>query len=126
MWKHVHTAETGSLASHAGIRMTVGQLSGLPIIDSERTIIGMLTEFDLIRALRAGKDLEVTLVDELMTRNVISVNADAPIDDVMEIMERERIIRVPVVQDGKLVGVVSRSDVLQAALISVYTRTSAA
>ena len=120
MWTHVITAESGSLASHAGIRMTVGKISGLPVVDAEKSLIGMVTEFDLVRALRADTDLAATSVDELMTRDVISVEADTPIDEVMEILERERILRVPVISDGNLIGVVSRSDILEAALIGVY------
>ena len=117
---HVITAESGSLASHAGVRMAVGKISGLPVVDSEKTLIGIVTEFDLVRALRANKDLAATSVDELMTRDVISVRTDTPIDEVMEILERERILRVPVVSEGNLVGVVSRSDILEAALIGVF------
>lgn len=120
MWTHVITAESGSLASHAGIRMTVGKISGLPVVDAEKSLIGMVTEFDLVRALRAETDLAATSVDELMTRDVISVEADTPVDEVMEILERERILRVPVISDGNLIGVVSRSDILEAALIGVY------
>ena len=120
MWTHVITAESGSLASHAGVRMAVGKISGLPVVDSEKTLIGIVTEFDLVRALRADKDLAATSVDELMTRDVISVQTDTPIDEVMEILERERILRVPVVSEGNLVGVVSRSDILEAALIGVF------
>ena len=116
MWAHVITAESGSLASHAGIRMTVNKLSGLPVVDSENTLMGIVTEFDLIRALRADRDLAVTSVDELMTEDVISVDPNTSFDEVMESLERERILRVPVVSDGRLVGVVSRSDVLEAAL----------
>ena len=120
MLNHVITADSGSLASHAGIRMTVGKISGLPVVDSEKNLIGIVTEFDLVRALRANKDLAQTSVDELMTRDVISVEADTPVDEVMEILERERILRVPVVSDGNLVGVVSRSDILEAALIGAF------
>ena len=119
MWAHVITAESGSLASHAGIRMTVNKLSGLPVVDSENTLMGIVTEFDLIRALRSDRDLAVTSVDELMTEDVISVDPNTSFDEVMEILERERILRVPVVSDGRLVGVVSRSDVLEAALRGV-------
>ena len=125
MWAHVITAESGSLASHAGIRMRVNKISGLPVIDAEKTLMGIVTEFDLIRALRAGRDLAVTLVDELMTPGVISVEPSTPVDEVMEILERERILRVPVVSDGKLVGVVSRSDILDAALQGVYVGSQA-
>ncbi len=120
MWTDVITAESGSLASHAGIRMTVGKISGLPVVDSEKSLIGIVTEFDLVRALRADRDLAATSVDELMTRDVISVEADTPLDDVMEILERERILRVPVVSEGNLVGVLSRGDILEAALNGVY------
>ncbi len=120
MLNHVITAESGSLASHAGIRMTVGKISGLPVVDAEKNLIGIVTEFDLVRALRANKDLAETSVDELMTRDVISVETDTSVDEVMEILERERILRVPVVSDGNLVGVVSRSDILEAALIGAY------
>ncbi|MCH7655893.1 MAG: CBS domain-containing protein [Chloroflexi bacterium] len=98
----------------------MGKISGLPVVDSGRALVGIVTGFDLVRALRAGKDLAVTPVDELMSRDVITIEADAPVDDVMEVLERERILRVPVVADGRLVGVVSRSDVLEAALIGVY------
>ena len=125
MWTHVITAESGSLASHAGIRMTVGKISGLPVVDSEKNLIGMVTEFDLVRALRAERDLAATPVDELMTRDVISVDVETPVDEVMEILERERILRLPVVSDGNLVGVVSRSDILEAALIGVYVGSGA-
>ncbi len=120
MWAHVITAESGSLASHAGIRMTVNKLSGLPVVHSENTLMGIVTEFDLIRALRADRDLAVTSVDELMTEDVISVDPNTSFDEVMEILERERILRVPVVSNGRLVGVVSRSDVLEAALRGAY------
>ena len=98
----------------------MGTISGLPVVDSGRALVGIVTGFDLVRALRAGKDLAVTPVDELMSRDVITIEADAPVDDVMEVLERERILRVPVVADGRLVGVVSRSDVLEAVLIGVY------
>jgi CBS domain-containing protein len=48
-----------------------------------------------------------------MSREVISVDVEAPIDDIVEIFEREKILRVPVTDRGKLIGVVSRPDVLR-------------
>ena len=49
-----------------------------------------------------------------MTRNVIAVTGDTPLQDVVRIMERRRIKRVPVVSDGKIVGIVSRANLVQA------------
>ena len=51
-----------------------------------------------------------------MTKKVIDVDAEASIEDVMEILEENRIIRVPVTSGGALVGIVSRGDVLKAAI----------
>ena len=62
----------------------MGKISGLPVVDSGRALVGIVTGFDLARALRAGEDLAVTPVDELMSRDVITIEADAPVDDVME------------------------------------------
>jgi CBS domain-containing protein len=53
-----------------------------------------------------------------MTEDVVTVGADAPLDDVVELMEQHRIKRVPVVRDGKVVGVVSRADLLRALVVS--------
>ena len=52
------------------------------------------------------------MVDELMTREVVSVAADTPLDEIVALMERHRIKRVPVLDDGMLVGIVSRADLL--------------
>lgn len=49
-----------------------------------------------------------------MTTNVITVSADAPLQDVVRTMERRRVKRVPIVSDGKIVGIISRANVVQA------------
>ena len=116
MQPHVITADELAPAQQVAAHMIVGRISGFPITNQERTIVGIVTELDLIRALRAGKNLDETLVDEIMTRNVITVDADDTVAHVMEILEQERIIRVPIVDNGELVGIISRGDVLKAAL----------
>ncbi len=115
MRPHVITADSSDPASQVGIRLVVGRISGMPIT-KDKTLVGMATEFDLVRALRAGTDLDNTPIRDLMTKDVISVDSDTLIEEVMEILERERIIRVPVTSNGKLVGMVSRGDVLESAL----------
>ena len=116
MQSNVLTADNWSSASKVAARMVAGRISGFPVTNADNAVVGIVTELDLIKALRAGKDLSTTLVDELMTLDVISVDAETSVEQVMEILEMQRIIRVPVVSGGELVGIVSRGDVLRAAL----------
>ena len=57
-----------------------------------------------------------------MTRDVVTVDVSTPVDDIMEILESERILRVPVMEDGAMVGIVSRPDLLRAAVEPQFTR----
>jgi CBS domain-containing protein len=93
----------------------MGEFSGVPVAQSDGSVVGVVTELDLIRAvLRAGKALETTLAQDIMTRDVTAVDAETPLEEIMKVLEEKNIIRVPVTDEGKLVGVISRSDVLRA------------
>ena len=72
------------------------------------------SELDLIRALRMGKPLEHVSVTDIMTRDVVTVDVSTPVEDIMTIFECEHILRVPVMREGKIVGIVSRPDLLRA------------
>jgi CBS domain-containing protein len=96
------------------IQMFLGGFSGMPVAERGGKMVGMVTEFDVIKAIRAGKKVESTQAEEIMTDEVISVEPDATVDEVMQIMETAHVIRVPVTSKGKLVGVIARPDVLRA------------
>ncbi len=96
------------------IQMFLGGFSGMPVAERGGKIVGMVTEFDVIRAIRAGKRVESTAAQEIMTTDVISVEPDADVDEVMAIMETAHVIRVPVTRRGRLVGVIARPDILRA------------
>ncbi len=109
-------ASTMAAAREVAVYMLLGGFSGVPIADVDGSLVGIVTELDLIRTLRAGKPLETTRVSEIMTREVVTVDVSAPVEDIMEILDNERILRVPVVERGKTVGIVSRPDLLRAAV----------
>lgn len=111
-------------ARDVAIQLLMGGFSGVPITEREGTVVGIVSELDIIRALRSSKPLETTTAAEIMTRNVITVDVDTPVEKIMELMETKQIARVPVLEDGTLVGVVSRSDVLRAALEPKFMRFS--
>jgi CBS domain-containing protein len=109
-------------AREVALYMLLGGFSGVPIANPDGSLAGIITELDLIRALRAGKSLDTTPVSELMTGNVLSVDVETDIDDIMELLDTERILRVPVTRAGKVVGIVSRPDLLRAAVQPQFMR----
>jgi CBS domain-containing protein len=103
-------------ARDVAIQMLSGGFSGMPITERDGTLVGIVTEVDLIRALRVGKPLETTTAVEIMTTDVIAVDVEDSAEKVMEILDSKNIVRVPVLENGQLVGIISRPDVLRAAI----------
>ena len=82
------------------------RISGAPVVDKEGGIVGIVSEYDLIA--RFG-----TTVGEVMTRDVVSVPVEATIDRVRAILVMQRLKRVPVTAEAKLVGLISRADLVR-------------
>ncbi|HKF38304.1 MAG TPA: CBS domain-containing protein, partial [Ktedonobacteraceae bacterium] len=82
------------------------RISGLPVVNSENVVVGVVTEYDLI-----GK--EGQKVGEIMTRGVISVTPDTDLEEVSHLLVHERIRRLPVLDQGRLVGIISRADLVR-------------
>jgi CBS domain-containing protein len=111
-------------------------ISAVPVTDKENRILGMLSEGDLIRRIEIGTKKRhswwlrllggpapvaadfvkshAAKVSDVMTKDVISVPEDAPLEEVAMLMERYQVKRLPVVRDGKVIGVVSRSNIVRA------------
>jgi CBS domain-containing protein len=120
-------------------------VSGLPVVDDAGKLIGIVTERDFLRRQELGTEIKRPRwleflrgpgrqamdfvreagrkVHEIMTPNVYSVIPDAELPDIVEIMERHRIKRVPVVQGDNLVGIVSRHNFI-AAIADVSRNTA--
>jgi len=79
-------------------------------------VVGVITESDIVRTLIEGKRLENLTAGETMTGPPITVDVNTPIEDVMRSLEDNRIVRVPVTDQDKLVGIISRGDVIRAIL----------
>ena len=82
------------------------RISGLPAVNDDNMLVGVVTEYDII-----GK--EGKTVRDIMTRGVISVGADTDLEEVNHILVNEHIRRVLVVDQGKLIGIVSRADLVR-------------
>lgn len=103
------------------------RISALPVLDDEGKLTGILTEGDFLRlsgfhlATVLGKPLEArrrelegSLVREVMTHDCVTTEPDASLYDVVELMDQRELKRLPVVADGKVIGLLSRSDLLRA------------
>lgn len=112
------------------------RISGLPVVDGGSKVAGMLTEGDLLRRAETQTErqrprwLEFLLgpsrladeyvrthgrkVGEIMTEDVVSVAEDTPLAEIVRLMERHRIKRLPVLRGGALVGIVTRADLVRA------------
>jgi CBS domain-containing protein len=96
-------------------RLVLGTFNGVPIIDDKGLVIGIITAIDILRALRDGKNLNILLVRDLMTKNPSTVKQSTKIEEIIDIMDKKGIEMVPVVEDNddRLIGVISRSDILR-------------
>lgn len=94
--------------------MTEEGFGSVPVVDSSNRVIGIVSEFDLLRALMDDKPLAQVTAGDLMTRTPITVTLDTGAMDIIRLMEEKHLIRMPVVdRDGRLVGIVARRDVLK-------------
>ena len=114
MTSNVVAARESTTAMDISTKLLIGEFNGLPVIDSNAKVIGIVTAVDILRALRQGKNLDSLRAIDIMTRNPVVVKQDTEINEIIDIILQKAIILVPVVDDErKLIGVVGRLDILQ-------------
>lgn len=95
-------------------------ISGLPVVDDEGNLVGIITEHDLMNFAISG-DAADTRVSEVMTTKVEKYSPDTLVVEVINSFASHRIRRVPVVENGKVVGIISRRDILRE-MDRIYSR----
>ena len=88
------------------------KISGLPVLDEGNHVVGILTEKDVLEILISKNADAKKLVGDYMTREVICFQENDNVLDVCKFFIRSHIRRVPIVREGKLVGIVSRHDIV--------------
>lgn len=87
---------------------------GAPVVDERGEFIGFISEFDVLRALEADKDLNRLTAEQIMVKDRISVTADTSIEDAVKLMEEKRLLNLPVKLNGKVAYSITRHDLLRA------------
>lgn len=134
MIKKVITVKSGQTLVEVARILVKNNISGAPVVGKKGNLVGMISEKDLFRALYPDvkdilKDVRLwlgkekikhrveakrdILVDELMTKKIVSVDPDAEILEAGSAMLTAKIHRLPVIKNKKLVGIVSRRDIFR-------------
>lgn len=132
MTEDPHSIGTSASVVEAARLMREGDIGSLPITDGDK-LVGMITDRDVTtRVVAEGADLKATSVGDVYSRDVISVAPDDGLDDALQLMARHQVRRLPVVEDGRLVGVVAQADIALAeneketgALVEAISKPSA-
>lgn len=141
--KEIMTTEVVSVGPETKVNeiarlMLERQISGVPVIDDSEAVVGIVTELDMIvRNARLHFPTYIKLLDstfylrspqhfgeelrralgttakDIMTQKVITVDPEAEVEDVATLMVEKRVNPIPVVEDGRLVGIVSRTDLIK-------------
>jgi CBS domain-containing protein len=90
--------------------MTDRNFGTVPVVKEDSTLVGLVTEFDLLRAIEEGKDLHQVTVEEIMTKDVVTVTEEMLVKDLIKLLQERHLIRTPVVRGKTLVGIASRRD----------------
>jgi CBS domain-containing protein len=137
MTTRIITASPDMSIRHAAGMMVFAGISGMPVVDESGRLLGMVTEGDLMRRAEIGTGVKqrswwlelaasttelanqyvkehARKVEDVMTTDVSTVTETCPVADIAELLDRRRIKRVPVMRDGKVVGVVSRANLIRA------------
>lgn len=85
-----------------------------PVVDDRNQFIGFISEFDVLRALEAGKDLSNLTAEDIMVRERIAVTAETTIEEAVKTMEEGHLHNLPVKKEGRVAYSVTRHDLLRA------------
>lgn len=135
MTRNVRTVPAGTTLLSAVRLMLDARVSGLPVVDDENRLLGIVTEGDLLRRFELGTEHQrsgwlkflrgpgraaddyvrshARHVDDIMSLDPVVGAPDSKLNELVQLMEKHRIKRVPIVDGGKLVGIVSRADLLR-------------
>lgn len=101
-------------AMGVAVELLATHTSGAPVVDTEGEFVGFISEFDILRALEAKKDLNGLTAEDVMVKERIAVTDNTSIDEAVRIMEEKRILSLPVRRNGKVAYSITRHDLLRA------------
>jgi CBS domain-containing protein len=105
------TIQADRPASEAAKKMKEADAGMIPVMENGN-LLGTVTDRDIaLRVVAEGRDPQSTTVGEIASRDIVTVQPDEDLDDALQKMGKHQVRRLPVVEDGRLIGVVAQADV---------------
>lgn len=105
------TIQADRPASEAAKKMKEADAGMIPVMENGN-LLGTVTDRDIaLRVVAEGRDPQSTTVGEIASRDIVTVQPDEDLDDALQKMAKHQVRRLPVVEDGRLIGVVAQADV---------------
>ena len=112
---------TETTVKEAAHKMISTGLPGLPVVNDKMEVVGVVTEFNVLGAIQEGMDLEKFFVGRIMTKQPMTADVNADCHDLIQMMLLNNYTIIPIVNNAKCVGVVSRLLVIDANLSARYS-----
>ncbi len=116
---------TDVTVKEAAHKMISTGLPGLPVVNDRMEVVGVLTEFNVLGAIREGMDLEKITVSRIMAGDPATADVNAPCFELIQMMLQNNYTVIPIMHNGKCAGVVSRLAVMDANLSPRYSSITA-
>ena len=88
-------------------------ITGIPVVRGDMTLIGVLSEKDVLILFNAGEEAESKIVSDFMTQPAIHFDEDEGLQEVCDCLTNNYFRRIPVTSEGKLIGIITRSDIIK-------------
>ena len=98
------------------IALLASHTPGAPVVDDTGKFLGFISEFDLLRAIEEGKNLNALSAEDLMKKDRIAISASTSLKDAAQLMEKNRLLNLPVEENGVVTKTVTRHDLLRTML----------
>ena len=113
MIKDVKTIRPTATIKEAATMMNENRFGSLMVVSGTGNIEGIVTERDILTDVVAeGKDSNCVRVEEIMTKDLVMISPDKTLEEAADIMTENKIKKLPVVEEGKLIGIVTATDLI--------------
>jgi len=113
MTRPVVSARKNASARDIAMQLLSGLYSGMPVTDEDGKVLGVVTEFDLLGRVFMEEELVKLTAGDVMTKTPVTVDVSTSLNDLLKTMMENNIVRLPVTEKGRLVGIVARCDILR-------------
>jgi len=112
MEDHLVTCQSTDSALTAAHKLYEGNCGSVPVVDNDHAFLGLVSEYDLLCLMEDEKDLRNIPVSEIMSSEVVTITEDTPFLEILRLLQKHHLLRVPVLSGRTLKGILARRDIV--------------